>query len=69
MKKSQAKAAATAAAPQKNRTVKVKDDLHHRVQMQAVRLRIPLQSFVEQMLEHGLASKVYETFVSKKAAA
>jgi hypothetical protein len=36
------------------RTVKVKDDLHHRLRLKAIEDRMPLQVLIEQLLESGL---------------
>jgi hypothetical protein len=36
------------------RTVKINDDLHYRIRVQAVMNRIPMQTLIEQLLESGL---------------
>lgn len=60
--KTTAPPAATPPATGKNRTVKVSDGLHHRIRVLSVQRRIPMQSFIEQVLEFGLKNKVYENF-------
>lgn len=46
----------------KPRTVKIADDLHHKVRMLAFEKRIPMQSFIEQSLAYALKAKAYENF-------
>lgn len=53
----------------KNKTVKISDSLHHEIRVLAVEKRIPLQSFIEQVLRSGLERKVYDKFKSEKTAA
>jgi hypothetical protein len=36
------------------RTVKVKDDLHHKLRLKAIENRMPLQLLIEELLESGL---------------
>jgi hypothetical protein len=71
MKDEQSKtaAAATAGKPSKgrNRTVKVSDNLHHRARVISVQRRIPMQHFIEEVLDRGI--RRYEKLDSKKAAA
>jgi hypothetical protein len=46
----------------KPRTVKISADMHKQIRVLAVTKDIPMQSFIEQMLQVGLDKKVYEKF-------
>jgi hypothetical protein len=69
MKEEQNKTAAAAKPTSKgrNRTVKVSDALHHRARMISVQRRIPMQHFIEEVLDRGL--RRYEKLDNKRADA
>jgi hypothetical protein len=46
----------------KPRTVKISAEIHKQIRVLAVTKDIPMQSFIEQMLQFGLDKKVYEKF-------
>ncbi len=50
------------AKPAKPRTVKIADSIHHKIRVLSVEKRIPMQSFIEQLLLVGLRDKAYEKF-------
>jgi hypothetical protein len=51
-----------APATPKPRTVKIADKIHHDIRVLSVKMRIPMQSFIEQLLLVGLKEKAYEKF-------
>jgi len=46
----------------KPRTVKISADMHKQIRVLAVTQDMPMQSFIEKMLQVGLDKKVYEKF-------
>jgi hypothetical protein len=46
----------------KPRTVKISADIHKQIRVLAVTQDMPMQSFIEKMLQSGLDKKVYEKF-------
>lgn len=61
----------TAPAPAKlpmTRTVKISDVLHHRIRVLSVQKRMPMQEFIEGLLNFGLKEKAYEKFDGQSEA-
>jgi hypothetical protein len=54
--------------PKMTRTVKIADVLHHRIRVLSVQKRMPMQEFIENLLQAGLRDKTYEKFVADGAA-
>jgi hypothetical protein len=52
----------TTATVAKPRTVKIADEIHHKIRVLSVQKRIPMQNLIEQLLTFGLREKVYEKF-------
>jgi hypothetical protein len=46
----------------KPRTVKISAEMHKQIRVLAVTQDMPMQSFIEKMLQSGLDKKVYEKF-------
>jgi hypothetical protein len=46
----------------KPRTVKISADMHKQIRVLAVTRDMPMQSFIERMLQFGLDKKAYEKF-------
>jgi hypothetical protein len=44
------------------RTVKIDDEIHHKIRMLSVRERMPMQDFIERLLKHALLLKPWETW-------
>lgn len=51
------------------RTVKIADDIHHKIRVLSVQKRLPMQNFIENLLLAGLRDKVYEKFAGENKAA
>lgn len=49
------------------RTVKISDDIHHKIRVLSVQKRMPMQEFIENLLLFGLREKAYDR--PEKAAA
>lgn len=61
-KDTKSKSDAAAATRGMTRTVKIADQIHHKIRMLSVKHRMPMQYFIERLLLHGLRSKAWESF-------
>lgn len=50
------------------RTVKIADKIHHKIRVLSVQKRMPMQEFIDALLNAALKDKTYEKFGDDKTA-